>query len=278
MPFLTFCHLTDFLLKVLVTHNATLRVSDLSLKVLQFFPDAAGCLLFGLAFPDFSDCVLYSAVGFFHQLIGLLLSFPQYSFAASLNVIKVCLVTADGALDVFFPLMDGLAFVLPITLVADDILKILVTLDIVGSDDFGGIGDNLFWQPDLSGNFNGKGRAGLPDSQLEKRLHLMAVVKHGAIDHFFVVFGKMFQVLVVSGDDSKRFFLPELPKHRLCYSTSDSRLCACSEFINEQKRLMIGIAHHLLHVHQVRGISGKVIFYALFITDIYHQVAEDASL
>ena len=98
---------------------------------------------------------------------------------------------------------------------------------------------------------NGEAGARLSDAELEQSLHLVAVVEHGAVDHPFVVVGKVFQVLVVRGDDAKRLFLPELFQHCLGNGAADGRLGAAAELVDEQQAAVIRLSHHLFHVHQV---------------------------
>ena len=39
----------------------------------------------------------------------------------------------------------------------------------------------------------------------------------------------------------------------------------------------IAVLDHLLHVHQMTGIGGQVVLDALFVTDINHDILEDAA-
>ena len=59
----------------------------------------------------------------------------------------------------------------------------------------------------------------------------MAVVEHGTIDHSFMVVGKVLQVLIVGGDDTKGLFLPELFQHGLGNGTANHGFCAASELV-----------------------------------------------
>lgn len=64
-------------------------------------------------------------------------------------------------------------------------------------------------------------------------LHLMPVVEHGAIHYTFVVFSKVLQVLVVSGDDGKRLLLPKLFQHGFSDSTANGWLGTASKFVDK---------------------------------------------
>ena len=52
----------------------------------------------------------------------------------------------------------------------------------------------------------------------------MTVVKHGSVHYSFMIFGKMFQILVVGSDDSECSFLVETFQYSFGNSTSDLRL------------------------------------------------------
>ena len=72
-----------------------------------------------------------------------------------------------------------------------------------------GIGDDIFGQTYLAGNLYSERTARIAYLQQEQCLHQMAVIEHGAVYYTFVVFGKMFQILIVCGDDTERLFLVE---------------------------------------------------------------------
>ena len=79
----------------------------------------------------------------------------------------------------------------------------------------------------------------------------MAVVQHGAVNHTFVVLSKMFQVLIVGSYYAKGLCLPELLEHSLGYRTSDGWLGTATKLVYQQQRSLVGMLHHLLHVHQM---------------------------
>ena len=62
----------------------------------------------------------------------------------------------------------------------------------------------------------------------------MSVVEHRTIDHTFMVFCEVFQILVVGGNDAEGLLLPELLQHSFCYGTANGGLRAASELINQQ--------------------------------------------
>ena len=59
----------------------------------------------------------------------------------------------------------------------------------------------------------------------------MTVIKHSTVYYPLMLVGKMFQVLVVSGDDSKSLLLPKLLQHSLGYGSANHRLRASPELI-----------------------------------------------
>ena len=86
----------------------------------------------------------------------------------------------------------------------------------------------------------------------------------------------MFQVLVVGGDDAVCLLYAELFQYGLCYCPSNLWLRSCSELINENQGAVVGTLHHVFHVRQMARICTQVIFYALFVTDIYKDILENA--
>ena len=103
----------------------------------------------------------------------------------------------------------------------------------------------------------------------------MAVVEHSTIDNSFMLFGKMLEVLIVGGDDSKGFFLPKLFHYGFSNSSTYLWLSACTEFVDEKECILVAVAYHLFHVLQVRRICAQVVFNALFVADVYHNVFEN---
>ena len=104
----------------------------------------------------------------------------------------------------------------------------------------------------------------------------MAVVEHGSVDHAFCLLGKMLEVLVVRRDDAESTFLHETPQYGLCDGTTNLGLRATTELIDEQQRGGVGTAHHLLHIQEVRTIGRELVFNALLVANINHDVLKDA--
>ena len=63
----------------------------------------------------------------------------------------------------------------------------------------------------------------------------MSVVEHSAIGDAFMRISEMLQVLIVGGDDSESAMLAELFQHSLGYGSTNSRLGACAELVNEKQ-------------------------------------------
>ena len=61
----------------------------------------------------------------------------------------------------------------------------------------------------------------------------------------------MFQILIMRRYYPINTFLAVLSQHRLGYRTADLRFGSRPEFINQQQRAVVGLPHHLLHIHQV---------------------------
>ena len=105
----------------------------------------------------------------------------------------------------------------------------------------------------------------------------MAVVEHGPVGHPLVAVGEVLQVLVVGGDDRPRTFCEQLLQHGLGQRTTDARLCACAELVDEDERTARGLPHHVLHVEQMGGVGGEVVLQALLIANVYHHITKHAA-
>ena len=88
----------------------------------------------------------------------------------------------------------------------------------------------------------------------------------------------MLEVLIVRGYYSKHVVTVETHQYRLGNCTTDIRLRAATELINEDEAAVIGILHHVLHVEQMAGVGGEVIINALLIADVYENAFEYARM
>ena len=80
----------------------------------------------------------------------------------------------------------------------------------------------------------------------------MAVVEHGTVGNAVVRVGVVLQVLVVGGYHAPRVLLYKLVEHRLSHCAANLRLGARAELVDEQQCVLARLAHHVLHVQQVR--------------------------
>ena len=102
----------------------------------------------------------------------------------------------------------------------------------------------------------------------------MTVVKHGSVHYSFMIFSKMFQILVVGGDDSECSFLVETFQYGFGNSTSDLRLRTSTELVNQDEAPFVTALHHDFHIGQVRRVGTQIIFNRLLITNIDKDAAE----
>ena len=63
----------------------------------------------------------------------------------------------------------------------------------------------------------------------------MAVVQHGSVHHSFVIFGKMLQILVVSGNHAERTFQVEAFQYGFGNGTANLWLRTSSELIDKDE-------------------------------------------
>ena len=211
-------------------------------------------------------------------MLGLFLGCSQNGLAVLVQFFQFRFVSVDGLLHLLLLLADVLSLGLPVSLVAYDVLQILVALDIFTAHNLRCIGNHLFGQTNLAGYLYGKRTARIANLQLKESLHLMAVIEHGSVDDTLVVFCKVFQVLVMSSDDSESPSLVESFQDGFGHGTAYLWLCATSEFVDEQQASLVAVAQHVLHVQQVRRVGTQVVLDALFVTDVNEDAAEDACM
>lgn len=160
MPLLARLELFNLLLEVLIGEETGLLlvlrsifpvvVLDLLLEGIELGADLPCLLLGGLLLANLADSILYAFVALFQQFFGLLFSLGEDSLTLGIHIRDAFLISLDASLKFFLFLMNRLTFLLPVTLVADDVLKILVALDIVGPHDLRSLLDNLFRQTYLA--------------------------------------------------------------------------------------------------------------------------------
>ena len=118
-------------------------------------------------------------------------------------------------------------------------MQVFVALDVFASHNFRGVGNYFFRESDFPGNFHGERASRIANLQLEEGTHFVAVVEHGSVHHAFVVFGKMLQVLVVGGDNSKGTFQVETLQDGFGNGPANLRFRSSSELINQDEALAV---------------------------------------
>ena len=207
-------------------------------------------------------------------MLHFFLRFAQNLLPGFLQIFDFGLIALDGLFHVLFTLAYCLAFALPIAFVAHNVLQVLIGIDVFTAHNFRGIGDDIFGQTYLAGNLYSERTARIAYLQQEQCLHQMAVIEHGAVYYTFVVFGKMFQILIVCGDDTERQFLVEAFQYGFGDSASYLGFRSTTEFINQDEAPFIATFHHDFHVCKVGGIGTQIIFNGLLVTDVNEYAAE----
>ena len=230
---LTLFHLAQLLGKVHITHHTLLLTAHyIILKAFQLFSYLARLFFVGLILSNFLYGILYALITLSQKFLCLLTGALKYLLTLAFNIGQLSFITRNGFLDVFLALMNVLAFVFPITLVSHNILQVFVTLNIIGTHYLRRITNHLVGNACLTSNLDSKRTARTAYLQLEKGLHLMAVVKHGTINHTLMVVGKMLQILIVSCNHSKSLSHPKLLKHGLGNGSAYLGLGTCTKLIN----------------------------------------------
>ena len=70
--------------------------------------------------------------------------------------LEILFVARDQLFELLFATADVLSLVFPVTLVADNVLEILVHVDVIAAHLFGGFGDDIVRQADLAGDLDGE--------------------------------------------------------------------------------------------------------------------------
>ena len=270
LALLNLCHLAGYYLVV----GLGVEVAYLLLELLQFLADALGVFAFSLALTYLAYGVFDTSVALAQYFFSLLLGSAQYLLALYTNLLDIMFIAFYLALQLLLALMDIGALVFPVTLVANDVLQIFVALDVVGAHDVAGLAYHLFGESYLARNLDGKRAAGATYGELEQRLHLVAVVEHGAVGHALVLVGEVLEVLVVRGDDAPGSVGKKLPQYTLGYGSADVGLGSGAKLVDEYQCGWIGLLQHVLHIEQVGGVGGQVVLETLLIADVYHDVLE----
>ena len=270
------CHQFLHLSAYFFVGDVGVNLADVLLEVGEVLTDHAGALLLRLCLLDVLDGLLDLGVRFLEHLLRLLLGMGDDDLALVVQFLDVLLISLDGLLHLLLVLMDALALLFPVALVAHDVLQVFVGVDVVLAHDLAGILDHLVGDAGLAGNLDGERTAGVADGELEEGLHELAVVEHGAVHNALRFLGIVLQVLVVGGDDAERMLLVEDLQHRFRHRTANLRFRAATELVDEDETLPVAMLHHVLHVQQVGRVGREVVLQALLVADVDEDAPEDA--
>ena len=174
--------------------------------------------------------------------------------------------------------MNLLPLGFPVFSVASYVEEIFVHIDVVTAHYLRCLADNLGGDAYFSCYFYGKRAAGVAHRELEKRLHVLTVVEHGAVNQSVGVVGIVFEVLIVSGDDAEHAFVVDLMQNGLSQGSTNLRLGAATELIDENERSVVGTIEHHLHIIEMRTVGAEVVFYRLLIADVDENASEHADV
>ena len=144
-------------------------LGDFLLHLLDAAAGGFGLLFIGFGFLNLANGALDGSIRLAQDIRCLFLGFCQYLFLLGLQSGYLCLVVFDFLLQMFLPLADSLALVLPIAFVAGNILQRAVVVYMVAAHQFLGVRQYLVAEAGLLGYLECKARPGLPDGELEQR-------------------------------------------------------------------------------------------------------------
>lgn len=217
-------------------------------EVLELLACCTGALAVGLTLLDGADGVFDGGVGGLEQAFGFLARIGEDFALALREGGEFLLVVRDGLFEFLLAVMDVAALVFPIHFVADNVLEVFVAHHIVFAHEVGGVANDIVGNADLAGDFDGEGATGVADLEHEERLHLGAIVEHGAVDHIATRLGEVFEILIVGGDDAAGVAVDKLTEDGFGEGTTNLRFGAATEFVDEEKAARGAVFHHRLHV------------------------------
>ena len=144
-------------------------------------------------------------------------------------------------------LLQGAFFLFNEHLVAHDVLQVAVAHHVIFAHKACGVLYDLVGQTAFARYLDGKRTAGVAYAQLVERLHLFAVVEHGAALGGIVLLSVVFEVLVVGGDDAVCAVAHKGVQHALGQCTTHLRLRAAPEFVDEYQAAAARLFQHLRH-------------------------------
>ena len=205
-------------------------------------------LFLRLTFTNGANGVFNRGIGSLQHTLSFLTRIGEHLLLLLRERGEFLFVVRNGLLEFLFAVVDVLALVFPIHLVAHNVLEILVAHHIVLAHQISRIANHIFGKPNFARDFHRKRTTGIAYLQHKEGLHLRAVVEHRTVDHMFRLLGKVFQVLIVRGDDATSLALHKLFENRFCQCPTDLRFCATSKLVDEEQTLAGAMLHHHLHV------------------------------
>ena len=217
-------------------------------EILEFLTCGTGALAVGLALLDGADGVFDGSVGSLEQAFGFLSRIREHLTFALRESGQFFLVVRDGLFEFLLAIVDVATLVFPIHFVTNNVLEILVAHHIVFAHEVGGVANYIVGNADLAGDFDGEGATGVADLEHEERLHLGAIVEHGAVDHIATRLSKVLEILIVGGDDAAGVAVDKLTEDGFGECATNLRFGAATEFVDEEKAARGAVFHHRLHV------------------------------
>ena len=122
----------------------------------QFAACGARAFLLGLRLADLADRILDAGIGLADDALCGLFSFTDNRFPLAVYGLEIVLVARCQLFELLFAAADVLPLVFPVTLVADNVLEILVHVDIIAAHLFRGFGNDIVRQADFAGDLDGE--------------------------------------------------------------------------------------------------------------------------
>ena len=110
----------------------------------------------GLCLADLADRVLDASVGLADDALRRLFGFTDNCLPLAVHSLEIVFVARYQLLELLLAAADVLSLVFPVTLVADNVLEILVHVDIIAAHLLGCFGDDVVRQADLAGDLDSK--------------------------------------------------------------------------------------------------------------------------
>ena len=152
-PLLTLAHLLHLASDAFVVF---VRLADGLFERVQFAACGTRAFLLGLCLADLTDRVLDAGIGFADDALCSLFGLADNYLPLAVHGLEILFVARDQLLELLLAAADVLSLVFPVTLVADNVLEILVHVDIIAAHLLGGFGDDVVRQTDLAGDFDGE--------------------------------------------------------------------------------------------------------------------------